>query len=226
MKERGVIISGDMVRAILDGSKTQLRRVIRPTIRSADSSFELHQQADASWLPLHTFNESSFDKSGYERPIKCPLGQPGDRLWVREAFRVHSRASDVATLVYRASTRQSWTQATHRVPVALCDRPAEVEKWTGSNHMPRWASRITLEITRVRVERLQDISEADAVAEGVPPAADLLPDHPGTFLTPKGDFASAAVAFQRLWESIYGNDSWQANPWVWVVEFKRVEVQL
>ncbi|EFM19309.1 putative morphogenetic protein [Pantoea sp. aB] len=75
------------------------------------------------------------------------------------------------------------------------------------------------------MERLQDISEEDAKAEGVPPAGDLLPDYPGTYLTPKSDFATAEVAFQRLWQSIYGDDSWQANPWVWVIEFKRVEVE-
>lgn len=89
--------------------------------------------------------------------------------------------------------------------------------------MPRWASRILLEITDVRVERLNAISEEDATAEGVPPAGSLLPDYPGTFLTPKGDFATAKVAFQRLWESIYGEESWKANGWVWVISFKRVE---
>ncbi|MDH8367544.1 morphogenetic protein, partial [Klebsiella pneumoniae] len=72
-----------------------------------------------------------------------------------------------------------------------------------------WASRILLEITDVRVERLNAISEEDATAEGVPPAGSLLPDYPGTFLTPKGDFATAKVAFQRLWESIYGEESWK-----------------
>lgn len=79
-------------------------------------------------------------------------------------------------------------------------------------NMPRWASRITLEITAVRVERLNDISEEDARAEGVKPAGDMLPDYPDTFLTPKGDFATAKVAFQRLWQSIYGEESWRANP--------------
>ncbi|EJI0565592.1 hypothetical protein ND374_004974, partial [Escherichia coli] len=145
----------------------------------------------------------------------CPYGQPGDRIWVRETYRVHGKATDVATLVYRASVRNSWTEQTHRVPVEVCNKPVS-EKWTPSIHMPRWASRILLEITNVRVERLNDISECDARDEGVPPAGSLLPDHPGTFLTPKGDFAMAKVAFQRLWESIYGEESWSANPWVWV----------
>lgn len=95
--------------------------------------------------------------------------------------------------------------------------------WKPSIHMPKAASRILLEITDVRVERLNAISEEDATAEGVPPAGSLLPDYPGTFLTPKGDFATAKVAFQRLWESIYGEESWKAKSWVWVISFKRVE---
>lgn len=78
---------------------------------------------------------------------------------------------------------------------------------------------------RVRVERLNDISEEDAKAEGVKPAGDMLPDYPDTFLTPKGDFATAKVAFQRLWQSIYGEESWAANPWVWVIEFKQVSAR-
>lgn len=95
--------------------------------------------------------------------------------------------------------------------------------WKPSIHMPRAASRILLEITDVRVERLNAISEEDATAEGVPHAGSLLPEYPGTFLTPKGDFATAKVAFQRLWEFIYGAENWLANPWVWVISFKRVE---
>ncbi len=82
-----------------------------------------------------------------------------------------------------------------------------------------------LEITAVRVERLNDISQADAKAEGVKPAGDMLPDYPDTFLTPKGDFAIAKVAFQRLWQSIYGEESWAANPWVWIIEFKQVSAR-
>ncbi|MGL4684192.1 MAG: hypothetical protein ACRCV4_14320, partial [Hafnia alvei] len=142
-----------------------------------------------------------------------------DKLWVREAFRVHSRATDVATLVYRASVHNSWTEQTHRVPVAVCNKPATPEKWTPSIHMPRWASRITLEITGVRVERLQDISQEDAQSEGMeltgwrPSYSD--PDSGGECATPYDNFAA-------LWESIYGEESWNANPWVWVIEFRRV----
>ncbi|MEX9442050.1 hypothetical protein, partial [Klebsiella pneumoniae] len=150
----------------------------------------------------------------------CPYGIPGDRIWVREAFRVHSRATDVATLVYKASERNSWTEQTHRVPVAVCNKPATPEKWTPSLHMPRWASRILLEITDVRVERLNAISQEDAQAEGMeltgwrPTYSD--PDSGGKVMTPYDNFA-------ELWSSIYGDESWKANPWVWVISFKRVE---
>ncbi|HFU0589889.1 TPA: hypothetical protein ACGTT9_004122 [Escherichia coli] len=197
VKERGMIFNDEMVRVILGGNKTQTRRIVEEKFYGRAVAAEL--------LAKH-----------------CPYGQPGDRIWVRETYRVHGKATDVATLVYRASVRNSWTEQTHRVPVEVCNKPVS-EKWTPSIHMPRWASRILLEITNVRVERLNDISECDARDEGVPPAGSLLPDHPGTFLTPKGDFAMAKVAFQRLWESIYGEESWNANPWVWVIEFKRIQ---
>jgi len=215
MTERGMIFNSEMVRAILDGRKTQTRR----PIKWKQTRFtEIVEREDGSKWPWSEDAEHTCD---FWHP--CPFGAVGDRIWVREAFRVHSRATDVATLVYKASERNSWTEQTRRVPVAVCNKPATPEKWTPSLHMPRWASRILLEITDVRVEKLNAISEKDATAEGVPPAGSLLPDYPGTFLTPKGDFATAKVAFQRLWESIYGEESWNANGWVWVIEFKRVE---
>lgn len=233
MRERPILLNADMVRAVLNGSKTQTRRIIQSAAKNMQARGHeviTHRAPGDKWYGDYVY--SMRDRSGVWQDFtneqflaKCPFGQPGDRLWVRETFRVHSRATDVATLVYKASQRQSWTQQTHRVPVSVCNKPAVIEKWTPSIHMPRWASRITLEITGVRVERSQDITEQDSAAEGVPPAGDLLPEYPDTYLTPKGDFATAKVAFQRLWESIYGEDSWQANPWVWVIEFKRVEVE-
>ncbi|SBH41606.1 morphogenetic protein [Klebsiella pneumoniae] len=210
-----MIFNAEMVRALLDGRKTQTRR----PIKWKQTRFtEIGEREDGSKWPWSEDAEHACD---FWHP--CPFGAVGDRIWVREAFRVHSRATDVATLVYKASERNSWTEQTRRVPVAVCNKPATPEKWTPSLHMPRWASRILLEITDVRVERLNAISEEDATAEGVPPAGSLLPDYPGTFLTPKGDFATAKVAFQRLWESIYGEESWKANGWVWVISFKRIE---
>lgn len=200
MKERGMIFNAEMVNAILSGRKTQTRR----PIKWKQTRFtEIAERDDGSLWPWAEDCER-----GGDIWFTCPFGEVGDRIWVRETFRVHSRATDVATLVYRANVRNSWTEQTHRVPVAVCNKPATPEKWTPSIHMPRWSSRITLEITDVRVERLNSITESDAEAEGVTDTGfgDLLVD-----------------GFRYLWKSIYGDDSWQANPWVWVIEFKRVE---
>ncbi|EBY8459971.1 hypothetical protein D6Q36_20975 [Salmonella enterica subsp. enterica serovar Typhimurium] len=202
MSERGMIFNAEMVNAILSGRKTQTRR----PIKWKQTRFtEIAERDDGSLWPWAEDCER-----GGDIWFACPYGEIGDRIWVRETFRVHSRATDVATLVYRASVRNSWTEQTHRVPVAVCNKPVTPEKWTPSIHMPRWASRITLEITDVRVERLNSISDSDASKEGCC-IADM----------ESGDCLSDV--FTRLWTSIYGDDSWQANPWVWVIEFKRVE---
>lgn len=202
MKECGMIFNAEMVNAILSGRKTQTRR----PIKWKQTRFtEIAERDDGSLWPWAEDCEH-----GGDIWFACPYGEIGDHIWVRETFRVHSRATDVATLVYRASVRNSWTEQTHRVPVAVCNKPVTPEKWTPSIHMPRWASRITLEITDVRVERLNSISDSDASKEGCC-IADM----------ESGDCLSDV--FTRLWTSIYGDDSWQANPWVWVIEFKRVE---
>ncbi|MBS8210739.1 hypothetical protein DM060_01900 [Klebsiella pneumoniae] len=214
MKERGMIFNGEMVRAILDGRKTQTRRIMAPQPADDIERGIFPNPEVIGW------KSSRRHKHGSTTAHFCPYGKPGDRIWVREAFRVHSRATDVATLVYKASERNSWTEQTHRVPVAVCNKPATPEKWTPSLHMPRWASRILLEITDVRVERLNAISQEDAQAEGMeltgwrPTYSD--PDSGGEVMTPYDNFA-------ELWSSIYGEDGWKSNPWVWVIEFKLVE---
>lgn len=211
MKERPVIFNGEMVRAILDGRKTQTRRTV--------SDRHLHLINVASQVgecyPLESGIDHANSQSYYRE--HCPFGHVGDRLWVRETFAAFDadwkhpgKPHDLKdgpwpNVVYPATVA--------KIPDGTC-RP--------SIHMPRWASRILLEITAVRVERLNRVSEEDARAEGVKPAGEMLPDYPDTFLTPRGDFATAKVAFQRLWQSIYGEESWSANPWVWVIEFKRV----
>lgn len=195
-----MIFNAEMVRALLDGRKTQTRR----PIKWKQTRFtEIGEREDGSKWPWSEDAEHACD---FWHP--CPFGAVGDRIWVREAFRVHSRATDVATLVYKASERNSWTEQTRRVPVAVCNKPATPEKWTPSLHMPRWASRILLEITGVRVERLRSMSQDDARAEGVIAASGPM---------------EAGLAFRELWDSIYGEESWKANSWVWVIEFKRVE---
>lgn len=236
MKERGMIFNAEMVRAILDGRKTQTRRVI--------SNRHLHLIDIASQVgECHPLESDDVNSQGYYRE-HCPFGMVGDHLWVRETFAILGNEDGCAidwnenlikeggkeaARIYRASCEQlPGNYGLWSIPDIADWKPhtwnVQYEgNWVPSIHMPRWASRITLEITDVRVERLNGISLEDAKAEGVKPAGKLLPDSPESFLTPGGDFATSQVAFQRLWESIYGEENWQANPWVWVIEFKRVE---
>ena len=226
-KERPILFNAEMVQAILSGRKTQTRRIMK-----VQPSEHFHPQTihGAMDFTAHWYTPGVIDKDGYLQPARkdvfgvadedegytCPLGAVGDQLWVRECFRVHSLATDVATLVYRASERHSWTEQTRRVPVSDCNKPLSPEKWTPSLHMPRWASRINLLITGVRVERLQDISEQDARAEGC------------AYGKGNGEIDLAVRPenhFPTLWASIYGADGWQANPWVWVIEFERMEAK-
>ncbi|EMO4451300.1 hypothetical protein ACN9PN_19725 [Klebsiella pasteurii] len=206
MLERGMIFNAEMVRAILDGRKTQTRRPVRFPVLDKNLGCELAGNELAGELSAGNYLNSAF-------------GKPGDRIWVRETFRVHSRATDVATLVYKASVRNSWTEQTHRVPVSVCNKPATPEKWTPSLHMPRWASRILLEITGVRVERLNAISEENAASEGVAQFRGGFWKHYQPGWTQHQ--LSARGSFVTLWKSIYDEESWQSNPWVWVIEFKR-----
>lgn len=193
------MFSGHMVRAIVNGQKTVTRREIKPSMRSADSSFELHQQEDESWRPMHTFDESCMDAKGTEHPIVCPYGRPGDRLWVREAW---------AQINVAQAPGESW------VVYRECDNRTDYGgPWKSSIHMRRGDSRILLEVTDVRVELLQDISEEQAEAEGV----GFLRHAPDADET-----LTAAQLFECLWSSINGDESWYGNPWCWVVEFKRI----
>lgn len=198
MKERPILFQGAMVRAILAGTKTQTRRAVKPQFASDAEPQEMCATTPEGWQTAgHSGRWWCAAEGDDQKAVRCPYGQPGDRLWVREAF-IHEPAdycweasvsipSRPASTVYRADFPQS--------------RPGE--GWKPSIHMPRKLSRITLEITAVRVERLQDISEADALAEGC-------------VMRP------ARHCYEALWESINGAGSWDANPWVWVVEFKKV----
>lgn len=195
MTERGMIFNGEMVRALLDGRKTQTRRIVKLS----------HEHGMKNPVVRGKKGEISYVGCRLAAML-CPFGQPGDHIWVREAFRVMGCVTDVARLMYKASERNSFTEATRTVPVASCTKKPS-QKWTPSIHMPRWASRITLEITDVRVERLNSISETDARAEGI-----------------SGSIARDVIAaYASLWRSIYGAESWEADPWIWVIEFRRFE---
>ena len=227
VKERPMLFNGAMVRALLDGSKTQTRRIMNP-------------QPDYPII-IATDPHTNRYQIGEREPVteaallrECPHGQPGDRIWVRETFRltdtfdldspsrVGERCIDAgykkpwAPILYEAD---GWRRDWHHVGTPPHDGTLPKQgKTRPSIHMPRWASRILLEIVSVRVERLNDCSDADAVAEGI----GLNPSAIGMKLTnPLGESMAIAM-YCALWDSINGAGSWAANPWVWVVEFKRV----
>ncbi|MCP3018012.1 hypothetical protein [Cupriavidus basilensis] len=220
MRERPILFSGAMVRAILDGRKTQTRRALT---RQPEADRE---------IITGPYHPTVIARNGEEMPgeptfgafthdgdwaIKCPYGQPGNRLYVRETW-AQPTTLDPGPTFYRADYPDNVLGKYENLP------PAEAITWKPSIHMPRALSRILLEITGVRVERLNDCSEADALAEGVSP------DRTGGHFIDTSDCrcasavgAPAVDAFQTLWDSINDAGAWAANPWVWVVEFRRIE---
>ncbi|TXE41391.1 hypothetical protein FOT61_11395 [Serratia marcescens] len=218
MKERPVIFNGEMVRAILHGRKTQTRRVMKPQPVLEDAF------VGGFTKPTWIYKDTAAPQ-GWLMHNMCPFGRVGDRLWVRETFAILGNEDGCpidwdgnlikgdekhAARIYKASC---WQEPGNYGLWSIPDRDTLYEgAWRPSIHMPRWASRITLEITAVRVERLNDISEEDAKAEGVAPSQHII--------TPPE--ALYRVGFLKLWQSIYGEESWSANPWVWVIEFRRV----
>ena len=212
-KEHSILFSAPMVRALLKGSKTQTRRVVKP--QSAILTDEMARSLGVQ--PPATENPAV---------IPCPYGAPGDRLWVRETWAVQHEYDAAAPSEIGASAR--WHYAATEDLGGLRKRP--------SIFLPRRGSRISLEITAVRVERLQAISEADARAEGLSrvtkdgslwkwgiPDADGLPGTDDSGWPWRDWERSPVAAYRRLWESIHGPGSWDLNPWVWAVSFKRLQ---
>ncbi|VCW92714.1 ASCH domain-containing protein [Klebsiella quasipneumoniae] len=214
MKERGMIFNGEMVRAILDGRKTQTRRIMAPQPADDIERCIFPNPEAIGW------KSSLRHKHGSTTAHFCHYGKPGDRIWVRETWNKYG-----GLLTYRAD--HDWIDDMRKETVCTA-------KWVPSIHMPRWASRILLEITDVRVERLNAISPEDAESEGLERTNFTgFGDEPGLPSYPEPDVYFDPLkkqwkeyppeAFAGLWESIYGEGSWLANPWVWVIEFKRVE---
>ncbi len=210
MKERGMIFNGEMVRAILDGRKTQTRRIMAPQPADDIERCIFPNPEAIGW------KSSLRHKHGSTTAHFCHYGKPGDRIWVRETFQGPLFDYDLMDSYCKDPTPferpEFCVYKADGVPAPeFYDADGELHCcWRPSIHMPRWASRILLEITNVRVERLKSISDSDAIREGCS-TADMK----------SGD--CVADVFARLWASIYGPDSWNANPWVWVIEFKRVE---
>ena len=201
MKEHPILFSAPMVRAILDGSKTQTRRVIKPQPLWEEPPGQSNTDPQL-WCGRYICGDGAeIDER------TCPYGVPGDRLWIRETWAIHPRFD---TILYRADS-ESFGDANG---YGLW-KPA----WTPSIHMSRKLSRVDLEITAVRVERVQEISEEDIIAEGIKQKWTCL--NPGT-----GSYAKENNIyddFKSLWDSINGKkNQWAGNPYVWVVEFKRI----
>ena len=211
-----------MVRALLDDTKTQTRRVVKPQPAAGQG------MVNASYCghPNLWLRDGACDPADPAKEWHCPYGQPGDQLWVRETWGARFSHADFGGVALHWNDLRGPLKKyrTHQ-NLALYAMSANGQYcggWIPSIHMPRWASRITLEITGVRVERLQDISEADAMAEG------CTKNHNGYFWGgphPESglkQLATAQSAYQDLWESINGPGSWDVNPWVWVIEFRRL----
>jgi len=248
MKERPILFSAPMVLAILALIKRMTRRTsgLDHVNREPDAWTVVANKGGGEWL-FRRVDSCTFATA------RCPYGVPGDRLWVRETF-------GVCTLVDGRKLYEGLKVYYKSTGASKDGTPAKefpeypVARWRPSIHMPRWASRITLEVTGVRVERLQEITEEDAVAEGVKPetrekAYTIVCRGGGTFevsslhergvpavgdASPFGEVThvepipekvlmSAREVFRLLWMKINGRASWYANPWVWVVEFRRVE---
>lgn len=206
-----MIFNAEMVRAILDGRKTQTRR----PIKWKQTRFtEIAERDDGSLWPWAEDCER-----GGDIWFACPFGEVGDRIWVRETWQViHDHIDESSHVEYRTyapSIPKEKDRYWHTVYAEHFGDESREDRgfpWRPAIHMPRWASRITLEITDVRVERLRGLSEEDAKSEGIiPSAGGVLPGW------------EYRINFRDLWMDIYGTDNWEANPWVWVIEFKRVE---
>jgi hypothetical protein len=234
MKERPILFNRPMVRAILDGTKTQTRRVVKP---------EVH------WVKDNPQGQVAMigNKVSMVHAL-CPYGQPGDRLWVKETWNSSNQWNDIKP-----------TDMPEGVPIFYAadynpDLLNLFAPWRPSLFMRRWMSRLTLEITGVRVERVQDITETGARAEGceerhsvamvtvvreggdvlqvapdyvhgVPAVGDIWHDRRVTHVeqAPSKLLCTARDEFRNIWRSINGPESWAQNPWVWVVEFRRVQ---
>jgi hypothetical protein len=234
MRERPILFSAAMVRAILAGRKTQTRRIVKGV--------------DGAYSPIPA-GHRLLNYAGEEEIARCPYGKPGDRLWCKETWHYVNHQHGPRGLEVCIGYPADGDDLPNRPSIPVGEEWADrADAWPyrprrhPSIHMPRWASRITLEITGVRVERLQAISEADAKAEGVEPPEAEREDHDWSICPTCGgtglhgslgdnlgyrevdctDCDTHAKRYRHLWNAINGPGSWDANPWVWVVEFRRL----
>lgn len=220
MKTTPLLFTSAMVRAMLEDRKTQTRRLLKPAFGKRWPIVDLskHGESDSGYSGRFDDPDSwgyAYAEDGADMPLGnwlnlCPYGGPGDLIWVREAYaRSFRRTANNPGCTYRADYMPYAPD--QRSPMSWrgldCSLYDEGGRWTNSIHMFRWASRITLRLTDVRVERVNSISETDAQAEGVTPALPVADER-------------WAAGYARLWEDINGAGSWQANPWVWALTFE------
>lgn len=221
MKARPIIMNGDMVRALLDGRKVQTRRVIKEPCNGVTTDIEDGE----AWIT---------NQNDEWVPRVSPFGQPGDLLWVRETCRAHEDEPGLDCVRYAADHGFRPIEDTPEAADLFVQLASYGMKKSGqvecrtvpSIHMPRWASRLTLKIINVRVERLREISEADSEAEGISPYDVSMLDEEEIQLldAPLTDSETPFKnGFALLWSSIYGSESWEANPWVWVIDFETIQ---
>ncbi|HDL8511536.1 TPA: hypothetical protein PXR53_002767 [Yersinia enterocolitica] len=227
MNEKPILFNSEMVNAILSGRKTQTRRII------SEKTLHLFDVA-ASAGECHPLELCDQRSQSYYLEF-CPLGKPGDQLWVRETFALLGNEDGVcvdwqdnmvkgdeqaAARIYKASCEQKHDDyGLYSIPDSAYWKPDTSNmkyegSWRPSIHMPRWASRINLLITGVRVERLNTISTGDAMAEGYPVEREAT-----------GGNLDAWLWFRELWNGIYPDNTFEVNPWCWVIEFERMEAK-
>lgn len=252
MSDHPILYSGPMIRALLEGRKTQTRRVVKPLTKrhpiqnlaidgvSHGRNYSGKHDDPESWGFVAAEDGCDMALADWVG-VLCPYGKPGDLLWVRETFQPlfadeweEGRNPDGSG--DRANYKTGEGYAPHYVadcgPTEFVTPDGDlVTRCTSPIHMPRWASRLTLRITDVRVERLQDISEADSIAEGVERTCTNDgwrhycndPEQEAAGLTP---FSTALASFASLWRSINGPGSWNANPWVWAISFDVIKANI
>ncbi len=222
MKERPLLMTSENAQKCHDGTKTQTRRLVKPPPPTNIAGLYYRILADG-----RTFRGyfSGMGEPADVPEIVCPFGSIGSRLWIREAFQ-YVESGDGSVISYKGNGEDRdlrkivYTDFECLQPSGVGDLIKDFDDgehpWKPAIHMPRWAGRTVVEITAIRVERVQEISEEDAKAEGC--EAGMIP-----FLaTPGNRPASARIVFSRLWDSIHGHGAWERNEWVWVLPFKKV----
>lgn len=247
MKERPIIFSGESVRAIQDGRKTMTRRVVKPRYRDDESGFNVCSCPATNEVWVEKADEEGGDFEEGTRFVPCPYGQVGDRLWVKEVWRDRFGTAyanygtgnaypidDIREVDYKSGGNGYFIGGCIFRDDELSAKWAEWSKWKSPLFMPRWASRILLEITDIRVERVQDVSEEDAIAEGIEFDSGWEEECGEGYTTGEGwmnyktqDFSceSAKESYHTIWDSLNAKRGypWESNPWVWVVSFKVVQ---